>query len=137
MACSDNYIHFVCEQLAVTGEVRAKKMFGDWLIYIDEKPVVLACDNQCYVKMLPEIATLMDGALTAPPYPGAKPHYLLDIEHRSEAIKVVKPYFHFYPIPSRAGKNNSTSRHAITHNQQQKKLQLCLMRFCMTIRRNI
>ena len=99
MACSDNYIHFVCEQLTVTGEVRAKKMFGDWLIYIDEKPVVLACDNQCYVKMLPEIEALMDGALTAPPYPGAKPHYLLDIEHRSEAIKVVETLLPLIPYP--------------------------------------
>lgn len=99
MACSDNYIHFVCEQLAITGEVRAKKMFGDWLIYIDEKPVVLACDNQCYVKMLPEIEALMDGALTAPPYPGAKPHYLLDIEQRSEAIKVVETLLPLIPYP--------------------------------------
>lgn len=67
MACSSEYIDFVCAQLAGTGCVRPKKMFGDWLIYIDEKPIVMACDNICYVKMLPEIAGMM--AEPSPPHP--------------------------------------------------------------------
>ena len=99
MACSEEYIEFVCNRLVSTGVVRAKKIFGDWLIYIDEKPVVLACDNQCYVKMLPDIAPLMEGAPTAPPYPGAKPHYVLDVEHRSEAVKVAQALLPLIPYP--------------------------------------
>lgn len=50
MACTTDYIDFVCSQLNGVGIIRSKKMFGDWLIYIDEKPVILACDNICYVK---------------------------------------------------------------------------------------
>lgn len=104
MACSNEYIDFVCAQLSGIGVIRPKKMFGDWLIYIDEKPIVLACDNICYVKMLPEIAGLMANALTAPPYPGAKPHYVLDIEHHDTALQVVKALLPIIPYPQKRGK---------------------------------
>lgn len=50
MACTTEYIEFVCSQLQGAGVIRARKMFGDWCIYIDEKPIILACDNLCYVK---------------------------------------------------------------------------------------
>ncbi len=50
MACTTEYIEFVCSQLQGAGVIRALKMFGDWCIYIDEKPIILACDNLCYVK---------------------------------------------------------------------------------------
>lgn len=56
MACTTDFIDFVCSQLNGVGIIRSKKMFGDWLIYIDEKPVILACDNICYVKKLSVIA---------------------------------------------------------------------------------
>ena len=104
MACQDEYIEFVCTQLEGAGVVRPKKMFGDWCIYVDEKPVVLACDNQCYVKMLPSIARLMGNALTGFPYPGAKEHYILDIEHRDEAIKVIKTILPLIPYPKKRRK---------------------------------
>ena len=104
MACSKEYIEFVCAQLSGIGVIRPKKMFGDWLIYIDEKPIVMACDNICYVKMLPEIAGMMADALTAPPYPGAKPHYVLDIEHRDIALTVVKMLLSIIPYPKKRSK---------------------------------
>lgn len=89
MACTTDYIDFVCSQVEGVGVIRAKKMFGDWMIYIDEKPVILACDDICYVKMLPVISDMMTNAWTGFPYDGAKEHYILDIEHRDEAIKVI------------------------------------------------
>ena len=104
MACSSEYIDLVCAQLAGTGCVRPKKMFGDWLIYIKKKPIMLNCDNICYVKMLPEIAGMMADALTAPPYPGAKPHYVLDIEHRDIALNVVKMLLSITPYPKKRSK---------------------------------
>lgn len=90
MACTTDFIDFVCSQLNGVGIIRSKKMFGDWLIYIDEKPVILACDNICYVKKLPVIAELMTGADTGFPYDGAKEHYILDIEHRDKAIEIIE-----------------------------------------------
>lgn len=101
MACTTDYIDFVCSQLNGVGTIRSKKMFGDWLIYIDEKPVILACDNICYVKKLPAIAELMTDADTGFPYDGAKEHYILDIEHCDKAIKIIKTLLPMIPYPKK------------------------------------
>ena len=37
MSCTPDYIDFVCSQLNGMGEIRPKKMFNDWLIYINGK----------------------------------------------------------------------------------------------------
>lgn len=104
MACTADYIEFVCTQLEGLGNIKAKKMFGDWCIYVDEKPIILACDNQCYVKMLPAMAELMKDVMTGCPYPGAKEHYILDIEHRDEAFKVMKTLMPLIPYPKKKRK---------------------------------
>ncbi|MCR4966007.1 MAG: hypothetical protein K6A41_10175 [Bacteroidales bacterium] len=101
MACTTEYIEYVCSQVENAGVVRAKKMFGDWCVYIDEKPSILVCDNICYVKMFPEISDLMSEALVATPYPGAKEHYILDIEHRDWALKVVEAMLPLISYPKK------------------------------------
>ena len=60
MACSNEYIEFVCSQLEGVGVVRPRKMFGDWCVYVDEKAVILACDNLCYVKKHDAVAELIE-----------------------------------------------------------------------------
>lgn len=65
MATSQEYIEFVCEQLVGIENVRYKKMFGEYMVYVNDKPVLLVCDNTVYVKKLPEIEELMSGALSA------------------------------------------------------------------------
>ena len=104
MACTTDYIDFVCSQVEGVGVIRAKKMFGDWMIYIDEKPIILACDDICYVKMLPVISDMMTNAWTGFPYDGAKEHYILDIEHRNEAIKIIKTLLPLIPYPKKRKK---------------------------------
>lgn len=99
MACSQEYIDFVCKQLEGVGVIRTRKMFGDWCIYVDEKAVILACDDQCYVKQHKAIVDLMQDALVGCPYEGAKEHYVLDIEHRSTALPVIKRLVEVLPYP--------------------------------------
>lgn len=101
MACTTEYIDFVCSQLDGAGVIRSRKMFGDWCIYIDEKPVILACDDICYVKKHPAIAELMQDALSGFPYDGAKEHYILDIEHRDKAIEIIKALLPILPYPKK------------------------------------
>ena len=74
---------------------------ADWLIYIDEKPVILAYDNIGYVKKLPVIAELMTGADTGFPYDGAKEYYILDIERRDKAIEIVETLLPVIPYPKK------------------------------------
>lgn len=101
MACTEVFISYVSEMATQVGAVRSRKMFGDGLIYIDEKPAILACNNLAYIKMLPEIASLMADVETGCPYPGAKLHYILDTDHRSEAVKVLKVLVPLLPYPKK------------------------------------
>lgn len=89
MACNIDFIDFVCRQIAPVGEVRYRKMFGDYVIYANEKPVITVCDNIAYVKIHPSIAYLMEDAERGFPYDGAKEHYILDVSQAQKAMEVV------------------------------------------------
>ncbi len=53
MTCSSDFIEFICDILAPLGEIRFRKMMGDYVIYVNDKCVITACDNIAYVKKLP------------------------------------------------------------------------------------
>lgn len=82
MATSREYIDFVLEQLDGIDNISAKKMFGEYMVYLNAKPIFSVCDNTVFVKMLPEVEALMKNASCGFPYEGAKPQYILDIEDR-------------------------------------------------------
>jgi DNA transformation protein len=52
-------------------------MFGEFALYADGKPVAFICDDQLFVKILPESAALEDRCERAPAYPGSKDYYLV------------------------------------------------------------
>lgn len=83
MATSADYMEFVAEQLRDFGSVRYRKMFGEYMVYLEGKTVFSVCDNTVFVKKLPQIAGLMQKAECGFPYEGAKEHYILDIEDRA------------------------------------------------------
>lgn len=101
MATTVDYIEFVMDSIGeISGmEFRHKKMFGEYCIYANEKPVLLVCDNTVYLKMLPCIEELMGGARTNPPYNGAKPHYILDVENNELTKMVVRVLEQNTPLP--------------------------------------
>lgn len=101
MPCSDDYIDFVCHQLDGVGSIRPRKMFGDWVIYVDDRPVILACDELCYVKKHPLLLDLMADAECGFPFPGAKEHFILDIDHASSARRIVRLLADNTPLPKK------------------------------------
>ena len=56
----------------------ARKMFGEYAVYLDGRVVALICDDRLYLKDLPAARALLAGAETGAPYPGAKPHLIAD-----------------------------------------------------------
>ena len=52
MPSNPDYIEFVCEQIRSTGDIRYRKMFGEYMIYLNDKPLFLVCDNTVYEKCL-------------------------------------------------------------------------------------
>ena len=104
MATSEEYIEFVCGQLAGTDNVRYKKMFGEYMVYVCDRPVLTVCDNTVYVKKLPALVELMQGAACGFPYDGAKEHYILDIENRELAAQAIDILVQVTPLPKKRGK---------------------------------
>lgn len=108
MATSVDYMEFVMDSLSgLRYEFRYKKMFGEYCVYANDKPILLVCDNTVYIKILPCIEPLMSEARTQPPYPGAKPHFVLDIENRELTRQVVEQLERNIPLPKpRKNKSN-------------------------------
>lgn len=74
------------------------------MVYVNDKPVLLVCDNTVYVKKLPEIEELMSGTECGVPYDSAKEHYILDIEDRKLTAKVVEILEQITPVPKKKPK---------------------------------
>lgn len=106
MACSTEYIDFICGVLAPLGEVRYRKMMGDYVIYLNEKCVITACDNCAYIKKLKCIEVMMTEAETGYAYEGAKESYILDLSDRQKAREVISALWEGLPFP----KNKKQSR---------------------------
>ena len=99
MATTVDFIEYVCGQIDGMGTVRYKKMFGEYMVYVNDKPILLVCDNMVFVKILPCLDKLMADAEVGYPYDGAKEHYVLDVDDREltrEVIAVLEPVI---PLP--------------------------------------
>ncbi len=53
MATSAEYAAFVCDRVAEYGTARSRKMFGEYMVYLRKKPILLLCDNAVFVKKYP------------------------------------------------------------------------------------
>ena len=73
MASNPDFVNYICEQLEGLGAVRSRKMFGEYMVYLNDKPVVIICGDRPMVKMLPCLEELLRGRPTEPPYEGATP----------------------------------------------------------------
>lgn len=90
MSTTQDFIEYVCEQIRGVGFVRYRKMFGEYMVYINEKPILLVCDNIVFVKELDCIAHKMQDAEKGLPYEGAKEHYILDIDDAESAKEIIR-----------------------------------------------
>lgn len=99
MPSTKEFIDFVCSHLAPLGEVTSRKMMGDYVIYVNGKCVITACDNIAYVKKLPCIASLMADAECGSPYPGAKEAYILSFADTTHLRKVITTLWPHLPYP--------------------------------------
>ena len=104
MSTSKEYIEFVCDQIQTTGEVRYKKMFGEYMVYINDKPILLVCDDTVFIKMHDAIKDIMSTSDTGHPYDGAKLHYVLDIDDTDLCREVVGRLEEVTPVPKKRKK---------------------------------
>lgn len=101
MASSAGVVEYVCEQLEGVGAIRFRKMFGEYMIYCNDKPVVMVCDDRVMMKMLPCLESLLAGYETAAPYEGAKEHYVLDPDDRETLRRAAVLAEEVTPVPKK------------------------------------
>jgi TfoX/Sxy family transcriptional regulator of competence genes len=103
MGTSPNTIDFILDQLSALPKVRARKMFGEYALYCDEKVVALVCDDQLFVKITkPGQALLGEDYPRGNAYPGAKPSLLIsadDLEDDERLCALIRLTADALPAP--------------------------------------
>ena len=99
MATTPDFIAFVCDQIDSSWNPRYRKMFGEYMVYVNDKPLLLVCDNTVFVKELDEIKEVMKGAEKGSPYDGAKEHYIVDVEDRERLNDIITVLEKIIPVP--------------------------------------
>jgi TfoX/Sxy family transcriptional regulator of competence genes len=93
MPSDQNFVDFVVDQMKTAGDITAKKMFGEYALYADEKIFGLVCDNKLFIKPTNSGRAFIGNVVEAPPYKGAKPSFLIedkieDSKWLSELVRV-------------------------------------------------
>ena len=78
MATQKETIAFLLEKLRDPKYFSARAMFGEYALYAGGKVVALVCDDLLYVKIVPASQELELLCEKGEPYPGAKPHYIIE-----------------------------------------------------------
>lgn len=104
MATSEEFINYVCDQISGIGDIRYKKMFGEFMVYVNNKPVIIVCDNTAFVKKFECIEEKMKNVEVGFPYKGAKEHYVLDIDNSEFCKSVVIEIEKVTPLPKQKKK---------------------------------
>lgn len=78
MATQKETVEFILKKLRHAEEFSARGMFGEYALYAYGKVVALICDDRLYVKILPASNELESLCEKGEPYPGARPHYIIE-----------------------------------------------------------
>jgi len=103
MATSQSTIDYLLDVLSLGPQVRVRKMFGEYCLYLADRPIGLVCDNQLYLKPSARGRQLMDPLQEAPPFPGARPHLQVSPdawEDRAWLQALVRASFDALPPPA-------------------------------------
>ena len=94
MATSERTIAFMLDQLRDVAGVSARKMFGEYAIYVRDKVVALVCDDQMFVKITDAGRALLGVRYKEGfAYPGAKASILVgahDLEDSDRLAELVR-----------------------------------------------
>ena len=101
MATDQKFVDYIVEQIENAGEIKAKKMFGEYGIFSDSKIFGLICNNKLFIKPTNAGREFIGDVVEAPPYPGAKPSFLIEdkIENREWLSELVRISVEELPIP--------------------------------------
>lgn len=101
----------------------ARKMFGEYAIYCNERLVALVCDDKLFIKPTSAGKAFIGRVVEAPPYNGAKPYFFIsgekwdDGDWMSELVRVSAAEL---PLPIRKKKsaNNRSKKHSTSPHKR-------------------
>jgi len=101
MASEQTFVDFIVDQIENAGEISAKKMFGEYALYSGEKLFALICDDKLFIKPTQAGRAFIGDVVEAPPYPGAKPSFLIEekVEDRGWLSELVRISVAELPVP--------------------------------------
>lgn len=89
MSTSSEFMDYVVECLDSKYLIRVKKMFGEYMVFIDNKPALLVCDHTVYIKNNDYTSKVLISNDQGYPYAGAKLHYILDMDDKELTTKAI------------------------------------------------
>lgn len=99
MATTRDFIEYLLDQVDDRWNKRYRRMFGEYMVYINDKPILLVCDNTVYAKMMDAVSTVLASAYRGFPYNGAKEHYIVDTDNKELLDVVITELVKVVPIP--------------------------------------
>jgi TfoX/Sxy family transcriptional regulator of competence genes len=101
VASERRFVDYVCDQIGAGSRVSARRMFGEYAIYLDGKVVALVCDNQFFVKPTDAGRALLGRVDEGQPYPRARPHFLIaeQLEDRALVSRLIEVTAAALPAP--------------------------------------
>ncbi|MBP9773074.1 MAG: TfoX/Sxy family protein [Candidatus Peribacteraceae bacterium] len=78
MASKQSTADFLVDQLAAAGDMRSRRMFGEYALYCNDKVVAFICDDRLFVKPTVAGRQFLGDVTEAPAYPGSKMYFLIE-----------------------------------------------------------
>ena len=78
MASDASFVQFVVDQFDDDCGVTSKKMFGEYGLFSEGKMFAMVCDDRLLFKITDGGRAHIGEPTLAPPYPGAKPIFLIE-----------------------------------------------------------
>lgn len=78
MGSDQSFVEYVADQVDPDLDVTVRKMFGEYGVYAGGVMVAMVCDNRLFVKRTSGGEAWIGDPVEAPPYPGAKPIFLIE-----------------------------------------------------------
>ncbi len=106
MATSKEFCDYVLENLQRIGEVSARKMMGEYLVYYRRKLIGDICDNCLFLKPTESVLRLMPDAERDYPYEGSKTQMVVvdDVENIERMAEVMNAMYEELPEPKKKTK---------------------------------
>ena len=100
MPTDESYFEYILEQLSELEDIRARKMFGEYILYYKDRIFGGIYDNRLLVKSVKAAEDHLKDITLEMTYEGAKPMYLVDNTDDKDHLKgLVEAMYEQLPPP--------------------------------------